>query len=229
MNQPHPNAMAESYLYVPQGGVLRIPLQENDQGKRPAATEVFESLNKKKTKRNKNCATFSIQGVLHIYQSCTHMFDSASLFNFVLKGNNDVVVKSKALKPDPWGSNLDFSTHQLYDLWVEILLHGVVKVRRKKIYIWHLEQCLSLKKVLCKYQVYYYLSYLIMNRDTRITSHMKKVSNMLVKNQNSQIKNSKETMQVREENVSRNNNVLQEVKLYYIHEIRNFKKEHYKH
>lgn len=36
-------------------------------------------------------------------------------------------------------------------------------------------------------------------------------------------------MQVREENVSRNNNVLQEVKLYYIHEIRNFKKEHYKH
>lgn len=35
-------------------------------------------------------------------------------------------------------------------------------------------------------------------------------------------------MQVREENVNRNNNVLQEVKLYCIHEIRDFKKEHYK-
>lgn len=56
--------MAESYLYVPQGGVLRIPLQENDQEKRPIATEVFESPNKK----NKNhWVAVSTQGGLHIH------------------------------------------------------------------------------------------------------------------------------------------------------------------
>lgn len=92
------------------------------------------------------------------------------------------------MKPDLWGSNIDFSIHfsTHYDFFrVAVLLHGVVRIRKKvrerereegkkEEYICGTYQCTALNKH--SVNIYIVILLLLTFKTDREPTHMKKVS-----------------------------------------------------